>query len=268
MYRTGKHTRKTITYNNKHMAKFELSNEVKPLDRIISRLAGECGYEVQQVFNDLLRYIIHGFSPGAPPLQDWKYKRQQNMAFLEMTWEWVGIMQRQTALSGWFDAFGELHMAYCSKSGQQYLGQFFTPASICELMVQCTRTEKGTTGKRISDPTCGSGRLLLAYHVHFPGNYLVGEDISRTCCMMTVCNMLIHGCVGEVICHDSLMPDKFTDGWKVNPTLQFSGLPSIRRISKEEYADNHTADNQIRHLLNAAKELEYLEKNLPPSLWD
>lgn len=195
------------------------------------------------------------------------------MAFLEMTREWVGIMQRQTALSGWFDAFGELHMAYCSKSGQQYLGQFFTPASICELMVQCTRTEKGTTGKRISDPTCGSGRLLLAYHVHFPGNYLVGEDISRTCCMMTVCNMLIHGCVGEVICHDSLMPDKFTDGWKVNPTLQFSGLPSIRRISKEEYADNHTADNhtadnQIRHLLNAAKELEYLEKNLPPSLWD
>lgn len=255
------------------MAKFELSNEVKPLDRIISRLAGECGYEVQQVFNDLLRYIIHGFSPGAPPLKDWKYKRQQNMAFLEMTREWVGIMQRQTALSGWFDAFGELHMAYCSKSGQQYLGQFFTPASICELMVQCTRTEKGTTGKRISDPTCGSGRLLLAYHVHFPGNYLVGEDISRTCCMMTVCNMLIHGCVGEVICHDSLMPDKFTDGWKVNPTLQFSGLSSIRRISKEEYADNHTADNhtadnQIRHLLNAAKELEYLEKNLPPSLWD
>ena len=46
------------------MAKFELSNEVKPLDRIISRLAGECGYEVQQVFNDLLRYIIHGFSPS------------------------------------------------------------------------------------------------------------------------------------------------------------------------------------------------------------
>lgn len=79
------------------MAKFELSNEVKPLDRIISRLAGECGYEVQQVFNDLLRYIIHGFSPGAPPLKDWKYKRQQNMAFLEMTREWVGIMQRQTA---------------------------------------------------------------------------------------------------------------------------------------------------------------------------
>lgn len=76
------------------MAKFELSNEVKPLDRIISRLAGECGYEVQLVFNDLLRYIIHGFSPGASPLKDWKYKRQQNMAFLEMTREWVGIMQR------------------------------------------------------------------------------------------------------------------------------------------------------------------------------
>ena len=58
------------------------------------------------------------------------------------------IMQRQTALSGWFDAFGELHMAYCSKAGSwRLLGKFFTPVSICELMVQCTRTEKGTTGK-------------------------------------------------------------------------------------------------------------------------
>lgn len=49
----------------------------------------------------------------------------------------------------------------------------------------------------MGDPTCGSGRLLLAYHARNPGNYLIGEDINRTCCLMTVCNMLIHGCVGK-----------------------------------------------------------------------
>ena len=48
-----------------------------------------------------------------------------------------------------------------------------------------------TDKKRICDPTCGSGRLLLAYHVRHLGNYLVAEDVSRTCCLMTVCNMLI-----------------------------------------------------------------------------
>ncbi len=36
---------------------------------------------------------------------------------MEMTAEWTRIMQKQIGRSGWFDAFGELHMAYCSKTG-------------------------------------------------------------------------------------------------------------------------------------------------------
>ena len=205
------------------MARYEISNEVRPLDRLITGFASSCGYEIQTVFNDLLRFIIHGFSPGAPPISNWKYKRQQNASFMEMTAEWTRIMQRQIGRSGWFDAFGELHMAYCSKPGQQANGQFFTPSHICELMVMCAAGKKETgqrmgdptcgTGQRMGDPTCGSGRLLLAYHAHNPGNYLVGEDISRTCCMMTVCNMLV----------------------KVNQALPLTGIPSIRRMKEEEY---------------------------------
>ena len=186
------------------MARYEISNEVRPLDRLITGFASSCGYEIQTVFNDLLRFIIHGFSPGAPPISNWKYKRQQNASFMEMTAEWTRIMQ------------------------------IFTPSHICELMVMCAAGKK-ETGQRMGDPTCGSGRLLLAYHAHNPGNYLVGEDISRTCCMMTVCNMLVHGCVGEVICHDSLQPKAFTDGWKVNQALPLTGIPSIRRMKEEEY---------------------------------
>ena len=155
------------------MARYEISNEVKPLDRLITGFASSCGYEIQTVFNDLLRFIIHGFSPGAPPISNWKYKRQQNASFMEMTAEWTRIMQKQIGRSGWFDAFGELHMAYCSKPGQQANGQFFTPSHICELMVMCAAGKK-ETGQRMGDPTCGSGRLLLAYHAHNPGNYLVG----------------------------------------------------------------------------------------------
>ena len=51
------------------MARYEISNEVKPLDRLITGFASSCGYEIQTVFNDLLRFIIHGFSPGAPPIK-------------------------------------------------------------------------------------------------------------------------------------------------------------------------------------------------------
>lgn len=92
------------------MARYEISNEVKPLDRLITGFASSCGYEIQTVFNDLLRFIIHGFSPGASPISNWKYKRQQNASFMEMAAEWTRIMQKQIGRSGWFDAFGELHM--------------------------------------------------------------------------------------------------------------------------------------------------------------
>ena len=147
-------------------------------------------------------------------------------------------MQRELQSGEWFDASGGLVMAISSKSGRQVSGQFFTPPHSCGLMVLCTDTREKTTGKRINDPTCGSGRLLLAYHVRHPGNYLVAEDISRTCCLMTVCNMLVHGCIGEVIHHDSLCPENFMDGWMVNHTLTQTGIPSIRRMSEEEYRTN------------------------------
>lgn len=187
------------------MAKYETPPPVRPLEKMITDFSYTNGLDPVNVFNDFLTYIIHGFSPGAPPLQSWKYKRQQNMKFMEMLTGWVRLMaSRIKDDTSWYDPFGDLYMALVSKSAQQSQGQFFTPVHICDLMVLCTQTEEKKTGQRIGDPTCGSGRLLLAYHARNPGNYLIGEDINRTCCLMTVCNMLIHGCVGEVICHDSL----------------------------------------------------------------
>ena len=79
------------------MARYEISNEVRPLDRLITGFASSCGYEIQTVFNDLLRFIIHGFSPGAPPISNWKYKRQQNALFMEMTAEWTRIRQTDSS---------------------------------------------------------------------------------------------------------------------------------------------------------------------------
>ena len=83
------------------MARYEISNEVRPLDRLITGFASSCGYEIQTVFNDLLRFIIHGFSPGAPPISNWKYKRQQNASFMEMTAEWTRAGSTLSVNSTW-----------------------------------------------------------------------------------------------------------------------------------------------------------------------
>lgn len=192
------------------MAGYDIPREICPLEKRISDFSVSCGYDPMTVFNDFLTFVIHGFSPGAPPLKNWKYKRRQNIAFMEMTAEWVRLMQdRLKDDESWYDPFGDLYMSLSSRTGQRMQGQFFTPAPICDLMVACTGTGEKIQGKRMNDPTCGSGRLLLAFHVRHLGNYLVGEDLNHTCCLMTVCNMLMHGCVGEVIHHDSLVPDSF-----------------------------------------------------------
>ena len=60
------------------MAPYNTPQAIRPLEKTICDFAYSNGYDPISVFNDFLRYVIHGFSPGAPPLMDWKYKRQQN----------------------------------------------------------------------------------------------------------------------------------------------------------------------------------------------
>lgn len=162
----------------------------------------------------------------------------------EINTEWVLIMKRQVCLSGWYDAFGELYMScIAGNARKQSNGQFFTPAHICDLMAELCGSQDNSV-ELCGDPACGSGRNLLAWHVKHLSSYLCAEDIDRTCCLMTVCNFLIHGCVGEVIWHDSLNPDTYYDGWKVNERLAITGLPAIRRIAKEESVVWQTWQNQ------------------------
>ena len=71
------------------MAPYNTPQAIRPLEKTICDFAYSNGYDPISVFNDFLRYVIHGFSPGAPPLMDWKYKRQQNRHFMEMLTGWI-----------------------------------------------------------------------------------------------------------------------------------------------------------------------------------
>lgn len=66
------------------MAQYNTPQALRPLEKLICDFAYSNGYEPMSVFNDFLRYVTHGFSPGAPPVKDWKYKRQQNRFFMEL----------------------------------------------------------------------------------------------------------------------------------------------------------------------------------------
>ena len=235
-----------------------LRPSVRELEQMILYFAYRKGTDAITIFTDFLSYVIWGFSPLGPKLEYWGYKGEDNRFFVELTQLWSKIMEAETNIKSWFDPFGDLFISLSSMSGKQSKGQFFTPSHIVDFMVRIT-VEEGTKGIIQSDPCCGSGRFSLAFNALSPGNKVYAEDIDMNCCKMTVCNFLIHGCDGWVICHNSLDPSSFIRGWRVNEFHSKVGLPHVREITEYEYRSqvglNYTS------IALAKKLVEIVEKN-------
>lgn len=170
---------------------YEAPEEIGTIEKMLSDFVYHNGYEMSQVFNNWLEYIIGFFSIEGKPIESWRYNQEQNKFFYELMAEWIQIMYKQIVCRGWYDAFVTLYeYLIASKSRRDVRGQFFTPSISCDFMDKIHGTEEELTGRgyKVNDPTCWSGRTLIVFHVHAPGNYMYGEDIDRTCCMMTVHN--------------------------------------------------------------------------------
>lgn len=205
------------------------------------------GIGMAETLSALLDYIIGCMDPEGKPVEGWRYNKEQNQCFYTMMTAYFNIMQDALVHDGWHDAFGDLFMEWAGSKNA--LGQCFTPACICDMMADCTfgdtkpdvpQVNCNGFGRRItvSDCACGSGRLLLAAaskleRIGAEKPYLIGEDIDAMCCKQTAINMMIHGCYGEVICHDTLCePGEARFGYIVNEGLYpFPALPTIRRFT-------------------------------------
>lgn len=213
----------------------DLPTELRNFGKVFDKLSYR--NEMSSVFDDFLQFIISGFSK-AIKWEPRNYDKKDLPLFNELFSEWVLLMQKMTAADdkAWYDAFGSFYeLKIASRGRRENSGQFFTPEAVVDLMTAIQGTPEELTGKglRVNDPACGSGRGLISFHAAAPGNYMFGEDIDKTCAMMTVCNMLIHGAVGEVVWHDSLNPESFYGGWMINETLCFTGIPGIEPLEKD-----------------------------------
>ena len=99
-------------------------------------------------------------------------------------------------------------------------GEFFTPREIVQLLVNVTKPKEST---KISDPTCGSGGMLVVsrqYVANHKGdvNNLVLEGQESNYGNMGMCkmNLILHGMVDFSIQHgDTLSDPKLIDGGKL-----------------------------------------------------
>lgn len=146
----------------------------------------------------------------------------------------------------WYDVLGEVYETIASRSKCSWLGQFFTPPTVCDFMAQIQLVELTADGKpktdnRVNDCACGSGRTLLALNKYAPGNRLYAEDLDPICTKMAAINLALHGCKGQVCNMNSLNPEDWRFGYEINPWI-FStvGIPHIVPITKEQsYSYGH-----------------------------
>lgn len=189
--------------------------------------------EPYRLFERFMEFVINGFDITFSTIEK-PFNKEESEACMELLNAWITSMNEALKHKEWYDLLGEVYMDYLSGTMKKHwTGQYFTPMYICDMMAQITDPGE-KVGERVMDCACGSGRMLLASHILHPGNYCCAQDMDRICCLMTVCNFIIHGVNGEVVCGDSLNPADYREGWRTNELLSVMGIPTVRNMSKEE----------------------------------
>lgn len=162
------------------------------------------------------------------------------------------------------DVKGAIYESILEKNGQDKksgAGQYFTPRSLIQAMVEVTRPKIGET---ICDPACGTGGFLLAAYDYMKNqsqdkekqDFLRNEALSgvdNTALVVTLAsmNLYLHG-IGTnrspIVCRDSLekAPESLVDVILANPPFGTRPAGSVEISRDDFYVD--TKNNQLNFL--------------------
>jgi len=162
------------------------------------------------------------------------------------------------------DVKGAIYESILEKNGQDKksgAGQYFTPRSLIQTMVDVTRPKITET---VCDPACGTGGFLLAAYDYMKGQSqdkdkrsflkdkaLHGFDNTALVVTLASMNLYLHG-VGTdrspVVCQDSLekAPDTLVDVILANPPFGTRPAGSVDINRSDFYVE--TKNNQLNFL--------------------
>lgn len=182
------------------------------------------GSSYEQVFDDFLTICIccvtRDFATGLSHYEDEymqviePYKALNTLKYFpELFAELILYMEENKDSSQGNDLLGTFFEQELSRGRN---GQFFTPYHVCQMMAQITKGEE-TKSVNVLDPSCGSGRMLMAFakdSTLMHGYY--GIDIDARCVKITALNLFFNGLRGEVMCGDALAKDDFRFGYRIS----------------------------------------------------
>lgn len=117
--------------------------------------------------------------------------------FIHALGEWMRAMQQHPA-----DYLGVVYEQEAVTN--KYTGQFFTPEPITELMAAITMPDELPDTALVSDPACGSGRMLISGIKRNRFATFVGTDADLTCVHMSALNCLVRNANTYIIHGNSL----------------------------------------------------------------
>lgn len=193
----------------------------------------EYRYDLRTVFDDFLTMSLCAMSqnPGTHKSYDEdlyletvaKYKDDKLVKEFPHLLACIIVEMEERWDSGeGFDVLGEFYEQNLCRKGAS---QFFTPWPICMFMAKSiiAETQKKNGSKmdtpiRVLDPSCGSGRMLLAYQKAYGEQHeSYGIDIDHTCTKMTALNLFLSGLFhSEALCADALVPEDFRVSYKTS----------------------------------------------------
>lgn len=140
------------------------------------------------------------------------------------------------ALGAWMRAMQQHPADYLGLVYEQeavtnsYAGQFFTPEPLTELMAAMTMPDTLPDTALVSDPACGSGRMLIAGIRRNRFATFLGTDTDLTCVHMTALNCLVRNANSYVIHGNSLSLETY-GGFHVRRS-PFGG--ELYRLTKDD----------------------------------
>ncbi len=204
-----------------------INRELKDFNSLFSNLSYKFDYIT--VFDDMLTIIICCFGFGTNEKLYFetikKYNREELETICKMTAELFIIYSKAKADNRWVDPLGDYYEFLASNSKKSALGQFFTPANICDLMVQLVAPKDWDS--TINEPCSGSGRMVLAMNNKIKGCYYVCQDLDPMCAKMTAVNCLMHEIKCEVHCMDALRMDKIYTSYYINHEFWKHKVPHV-----------------------------------------
>ena len=162
------------------------------------------------------------------------------------------------------DVKGAIYESILEKNGQDKksgAGQYFTPRSLIQAMVDVTRPKIGET---VCDPACGTGGFLLAAYDFMKtqsqdkgkqdflrNKALSGVDNTALVVTLASMNLYLHGIGTDhspIVCQDSLekAPEKLVDVILANPPFGTRPAGSVEISREDFYVD--TKNNQLNFL--------------------